>query len=161
MSLRKALGNQSGGSGFHQLFMKELLKAADELDERAAGAIEEICYNVIDDTPVGRPEMWGSYWRKMRGVEAGQYKAGHLKLNWQFSTMPASGELEGQDPSGMVPKAKVANVLNTIPSERYFFFNTADYAVAIEEGWSYQAPEGMLRKNVATWDIIASKWGAK
>lgn len=156
-AFEKALSGLSGGT-YSQLIIKQLKGEAAEIDRRVNGAISELCFDIIDATPVGLPETWSQKWRSIRGVEEGRYQAGHLRQNWQFSnqSMPTA-ELDGTDPSGSGAKSDVLLGLEGF-GNTYYFFNTAPYAEDIEYGWSSQAPYGMLRSGLAAWPSIASKW---
>ena len=76
---------------------------------------------------------------------------GRLRNNWQSTlNVPASGELQTgkpeQDAESSLSSLKIGNI--------FWFVNNLPYARRIEEGYSKQAPQGMLRRNVA---LLVSK----
>lgn len=159
MSLSAGVSKIPAKGVFARAFLNLAEKEVAKIDQAVESAIIELTTRIIDDTPYGKPELWGNYWRKMRGVDRGQYEAGHLKLNWQFKTSPPSTELQGQDKTGNTPKAVVRMTVRGAEEATYYFYNTAPYAYDIEMGYSYQAPQGMMRQNLALWPSIVKKYG--
>ena len=83
---------------------------------------------------------------------------GRLRGNWQASVnTPILTETARKDPAGSAVVAEVLANMGGLPDAVYFT-NNLPYAEAIEYGHSKQAPEGMVRKNVARWpDIVRAK----
>ena len=81
---------------------------------------------------------------------------GRLRGNWQSSiNIPKDNQLETMDKSGSSASGAAETALNKLEiGDIFWFTNNLPYARRIEEGWSQQAPEGMLRRNVA---LLASK----
>lgn len=80
---------------------------------------------------------------------------GRLRGNWQTTiNSPASAALDRLDPNGGIALAEVlANMGGLL--DVVYFSNNLPYAERIEyEGWSAQAPEGMVRRHVAMWGRI-------
>lgn len=80
---------------------------------------------------------------------------GRLRGNWQTTiNSPAMSELERLDPNGGIALAEVlANMGGLL--DVVYFSNNLPYAERIEyEGWSAQAPEGMVRRHIAMWGRI-------
>lgn len=78
---------------------------------------------------------------------------GTLRGNWQTSTSaPRLGTLGVRSPEEVMREVEenLGPLLSTV-----FFVNNLPYASRIEyEGWSAQAPTGMVRSNVAQWSQI-------
>lgn len=77
---------------------------------------------------------------------------GRFRANWQVSgSSPASGTVDGfADPT-----AKVATYVNgQKQSLEFTLANNLPYAYALEYGYSKQAPQGMVRINVARFQQI-------
>lgn len=76
---------------------------------------------------------------------------GRLRGNWQSAlNVPKDDQLQVQDVSGSGSISNAENTLNKLKLGNIFWFtNNLPYARRIEEGWSQQAPQGMLRRNVA------------
>lgn len=82
---------------------------------------------------------------------------GRLRGNWQSSlNVPEQTELQIEDRSGgnAIASAKSATERLEI-GDIFWFTNNLPYARRIEEGYSQQAPQGMLRRNFA---LLASKF---
>lgn len=76
---------------------------------------------------------------------------GHARGGWRtgvgFPEMGGSGRL---DPSGQTVSREIQEVcMRATVRDVLFFVNTVEYIEALEYGWSGQAPEGMVRINVA------------
>jgi len=82
---------------------------------------------------------------------------GRLRGNWQSSlNVPEQNQLQIEDRSGgnAIASAKSATERLEI-GDIFWFTNNLPYARRIEEGYSQQAPQGMLRRNFA---LLASKF---
>lgn len=80
---------------------------------------------------------------------------GRLRGNWQTTiNAPAVAELDRLDPNGGIALAEVlANMGGLL--DVVYFSNNLPYAERIEyDGYSAQAPEGMVRRHVAMWGRI-------
>lgn len=80
---------------------------------------------------------------------------GRLRGNWQTTiNAPAIAELDRLDPNGGIALAEVlANMGGLL--DVVYFSNNLPYVERIEyDGWSAQAPEGMVRRHVAMWGRI-------
>ena len=84
---------------------------------------------------------------------------GRLRGNWQTTVnRPAAQETARRDTNGGVTLAEVmANMGGLL--DVVYFTNNMPYAERIEyDGWSAQAPEGMVRRHVFRWEqIVAAK----
>lgn len=102
--------------------------------------ITELFNSVILDTPV---------------------KHGRARGNWQtHEGQPTSGVVERVDPNGSQAMAEVQQNLGE-GDTTVFLTNNLPYAKPLEYGSSKQAPEGMVRKNVARITRIVQKAARK
>lgn len=88
----------------------------------------------------------------MSPVDTGRFKA-----NWQpaIGGMP-TGVIEAVDPSGTVVIAKVQGVVKGVEvGDVIYMVNNLPYARRLEEGWSNQAPSGMVALTVQRFRPIA------
>jgi len=138
----------------------EIAKWAKDATEGMAdlhqAATLKLFSNVILQTPVGNPDNWQSLWKDTEGRAVNAplgYVGGRLRGNWQFSSnSPASGELDMVDPSGAKTVAAMQQgvlAVNFREDVKLYLSNNLPYARRIEyDGWSKQAPTGMVRKNI-------------
>lgn len=83
---------------------------------------------------------------------------GRLRGNWQTTiNSPAVRTTERLDPNGSLALAEALANLGSMVDVVYMV-NSLPYVEQIEyEGWSRQAPEGMVRIAIARWQEIVEK----
>jgi hypothetical protein len=88
------------------------------------------------------------------------YVGGRFRGNWQVSfDVPETGQLERIDPRGAQSKDSAALVIQSFDSEvgTIWMTNNLPYGPRLEyEGWSKQAPAGMVRVSVAEWQTYVN-----
>lgn len=80
------------------------------------------------------------------------YVGGRFRANWQLSDgAPATGELYQKSPPATSfpgPQAVLGDMAANMPVQaaghKYYFTNNLPYAQRLEDGWSSQAPAGMV-----------------
>lgn len=112
------------------------IKALDKVDKVRRASVLELFKLVIMATPVD---------------------TGRLRGNWQTTiNSPAGAATTRDDPSGAAALAEAMANLGSL-ADVVWFTNNLPYAERIEyEGWSRQAPEGMVRRHIAQWQRIVS-----
>jgi hypothetical protein len=124
-------------------FALDLQKFAAKAGKRADDAVANIVVRVATELDKRSPVGDATYWQNPapRG-----YIGGHFRANWQLGVgvMPR-GERAGVDPNGTVA---LPGIIAEIPAQAsgkvYFLANTAPYANRLENGWSRQAPAGLV-----------------
>jgi hypothetical protein len=98
---------------------------------------------VIMGTPVGNPSLWKS-------PAPPGYTGGTARANWQLTNAaPATGEVNATD-SGTATRSAVISELPRLQfTGKYTLANNVPYIERLEDGWSTQAPQGMVKLNVA------------
>lgn len=92
-------------------------------------------------------------------IYASPVDTGRLRGNWQTTiNTPAGGTKSTDDPSGSMALAEAMANLGGL-MDVVWFVNNLPYAERIEyDGYSRQAPEGMVRRHLAQWQrIVAAK----
>lgn len=112
------------------------VKALDKADKVRRASVLELFKLVIMATPVD---------------------TGRLRGNWQTTiNSPAGAATTRDDPNGAAALAEAMANLGSL-ADVVWFTNNLPYAERIEyEGWSRQAPEGMVRRHIAQWQRIVS-----
>jgi hypothetical protein len=84
------------------------------------------------------------------------YVGGRFRGNWQISiAVAASGEIQGiRSPSETLASGASA-VAGFQAGPAIFITNNLPYAIRLEEGWSKQAPQGMVKVSIAEFQSIA------
>lgn len=115
-------------------FADELKKAStlvlQETNEDRKAITIKLFNSVIQDTPVD---------------------TGRARGNWQCSqNSPLTNEIDREDKSGSSAQNDVLDVvLASTPDGTVYLTNNLPYAQRLEFGHSGQAPQGMVRKNMA------------
>lgn len=104
---------------------------------------------VIQRSPVGQPEIWES-----KSAPPG-YVGGRFKGNWQVTHgKPADGVVPLVDPSGaaVLQAGTVALASAPVEAREIWLTNNLPYSERLEDGWSKQAPLGIVARTMA--DIL-------
>ncbi len=124
-------------------------KTKDDADKIVRYALQTLDSRLVQRSPVGD----ASYWQ--RPAPKG-YTGGRFRGNWQMSMgTAATGAKDVIDKDGSATLAAHASVTSTAKAgEVYYLVNNLPYAKRIEEGWSRQAPVGLVAITVVEWNNI-------
>lgn len=124
-------------------FAVDLRKFAEKAKERADEAVGAVVISIAAEldrrSPVGDAAFWIS--KPPPGYVGGRFRA-----NWQLGvgTIP-QGERNAVDPSGTVALPAIrAAIPDDAAGKVYFLANNVPYAQRLENGWSRQAPQGLV-----------------
>lgn len=135
-------------------------KAKEKADEAVGAIVVNIARRIDERSPVGDPTKWDKEFvakAKELGWIGEGYIGGHFRANWQLGIdVRPAGEIAGVDPSGEATQGKiVAAVPDEAAGHVYYLVNNAPYARRLEEGYSKQAPQGMVGLTVVEFQSIA------
>lgn len=137
-------------------FALDLRKFAEKAKIRADDAVGRIVIGVAAELDKRSPVGDASYWKTK--PPAG-YVGGHFRANWQLGigSLP-TGEIVGVDPSGTKTQATIMAAVPEDASGRvYWLANNVPYALRIEDGWAYKAPQGVVGLTQALFhDIVTA-----
>ena len=114
------------------------------IDKTVRGAVLEMFGEIVRRTPVGNPSLW------QNDAPAG-YTGGRLRGNWQVQRRtPNYSTLEIEDAGGSATIGRGSQEINQFDMEDKVLYitNNLPYAERVENGWSKQAPSGMMRTTV-------------
>ena len=148
-------------------FADDLARFAADTKEKANTVVRKVVLDVgvsvVTKSPVGDPE----YWLFNRGTSESPdyvhylayrdppegYVGGHFRANWQYGDgAQPDGEVSSVDasPGGSVT---IGAIVSKLPKEAagkiHYLVNNLPYALRLEDGWSRQAPAGMVGLTVA------------
>lgn len=94
-----------------------------------------------------------------RVIRRSPVDTGRFRNNWNISIgAPSTVTTEGVDPSGASALTKVVETVETAKmGDTIFLVNALPYSIRLENGWSKQAPAGMVGVSVLEWQSIVSK----
>jgi len=128
-------------------FTLDLQKFAAKVPKATKTVVDKICIDllrkVVLRTPVGNPLLW-------KGKAPAGYVGGRLRASW--NTSPGSPDTQAREPdktgNGAINRGRAAVAARPVESD-VFITNSLPYVQRVEyEGWSTQAPVGMLRVTV-------------
>lgn len=129
-----------------------------EVPQRAAELQREIVVQaftgIVQSTPVGNATKWkNNVARASKGLPPlpKGYVGGQARRNWQVSLdIPARTKINGADASGNQALSDgYAVVAKLTAPGRVWISNPLDYMEPLENGWSKQAPVGMVAQAIA------------
>jgi len=138
----------------HQAHQQLALEACQKIINES---IFEMYKRIIDRTPVGDPSLWNY-------PAPPGYVPGTLKASWGLSFQNTGRNALGQFVSGaQISNANGISLRINSPNKALgaTIYNTQPYAQRVEEGWSTQAPSGMMRITVAEYTTIIDNNAAR
>ena len=128
-------------------FALDLSKAIEKAKDKAELAVRKIAIDLFNDvimmSPVGNPDLW-------KYPKEG-YVGGRFRANWNCSIgSPDTSTTESVDPSGSAATGRVTAVVlgYQLGEKSIYLCNSLPYAERLENGWSDQAPQGMVRLSI-------------
>lgn len=124
-------------------FAVQLKDFADRTNMRAdmlvAYIVADIGRALVDRSPVGDP----SYWKAPAPKD---YTPGRFKGNWQIGiNIQPAGETGRVDPEGAATQSAIVAAIPEHPAGTVIYLvNNVPYARPIEDGYSRQAPQGVV-----------------
>ena len=96
-------------------------------------------------------------------IKASPVDTGRFRMNWQTAGAVApSGVIDGTDKGGAAAIGNAASYIFAASDWNEFTLtNNLPYAERLEYGWSNQAPQGMVRVNVARFNTLLEEEAAK
>lgn len=119
-------------------------RAGDKAETVVRQSMIAIGKGLVEKSPVGNPDLWSS-------PAPEGYVGGRFKNNWQFGVSSINSDTSRR-PDGAGGGSLASIVAGTAawkPGQTIFISNSLPYAYRIEyEGWSTQAPAGVVRLTV-------------
>ncbi len=131
-------------------------KAKDNMDAVVRKTVLDIGARIVEKSPVGDATLWQS-------PPPPGYVGGRFRANWQyaFASVPV-GDLPDIDPTGAMSISRISTGLNSAPGAGiHYLCNNLPYAKRLEDGWSSQAPAGMVGLTVLEFQAVVKKAAGK
>lgn len=123
--------------------------------------IFDVDASLVYKSPVGNPELWAVNATALRfnneAIAAGSgdrlpiiapagYVGGRFRANWQYGVNVPNGKTTANiDPDGSASIERVASEVDQDALGKvHYLTNSLAYAKRLEDGWSKQAPSGMV-----------------
>lgn len=128
-----------------KLFADLAKQGTEAADRTIRGTALDLFSGIVMLTPVGDPDLWQSPAPK-------GYVGGRLRGEWQIGIdRQPQGELDIYDDDGAGTIKAGDRVLDGFSLLRHsdiWFYNPMPYAERVENGWSTQAPQGMVGRTL-------------
>ena len=136
-------------------FADDLKRITDSAKRNADAVVRKIVIDVGTSLVMKSPVGDASYWKMP--APAG-YVGGRYRGNWQFGIGRYDTKTsEAVDASGSVSINRVvAGVPQDAGGNVYYITNSLPYGPRLEEGWSRQAPNGMVRLTISEFEPIVA-----
>lgn len=126
-----------------QTFAADIAAFVKKANGNAERVVKKIVFDlgtkIVMRSPVGDGLLWKS-------PPPPGYVGGRFRANWQygFGSIP-SGDLPDIDKSGGASTLRIAAGIKSVPAAGiHYLVNNLPYAKRLEDGWSTQAPAGMV-----------------
>jgi hypothetical protein len=148
--------------GNYALEMEDFFKSAQgDIDKVVRTVFQEVGVSLVNMSPVGKRELWAANKeRAERGLKPlpKGYVGGRFRGNWQPSMgSPLTTQLDLIDKSGALSTQRITDFISAVQNpakQSLYIMNNLPYAQRLEDGWSTQAPEGMVGITVTRWQNI-------
>ena len=129
-------------------FTSEMGRFSEQTQRRinniVIGASFDLSRKIIKRTPVGNPDEWTP------PIRPPGYTGGSARGNWQASiNSPIRSERQNIDSNGNATIAEMMTVAQRSVGQVFYLTNNLPYIERLENGWSQQAPAGMVRVSFA------------
>lgn len=136
-------------------FALNLAKFAAKAPDRAKQVVGKVAIDLLKEivmtTPVGNPSLW-------KGPAPAGYVGGRLRGNWNTGVGSINTTERAASKAGTAPIARgVATIAARQPEADIYLTNSLPYAIRVENGYSTQAPAGMLRVAVIQFENFIAK----
>lgn len=114
-------------------------KIAGKVDNIVHDIVVEVTQRMVNRSPVADSDLW-------KHPPKVKYVGGRFKANWMHNTdSVGTGTFEDIDPTGAASMQRVmASVPKDAAGKKHYISNNLPYATMLENGWSTQAPAGMV-----------------
>lgn len=126
-------------------------KAQTRIYQTKRESIILLAQALVDRSPVGDPALWASPAPK-------GYIPGTFKANWQGGDGEINFDItDDADPSGEVSMISIiSKIPEQLDGEPFYITNSLPYSIALENGWSHQAPAGIVALTKLEWQNIVN-----
>lgn len=129
--------------GFEKDFKSESDSVIKAIKETVKVVAIDLFSGVILSSPVGNQDLWSSKYKRE------YYVGGRFRSNWFLSFDSPSSQTTDSTSDQQKRLSEIASISKLKYSGSYVLTNNLPYAERLENGWSTQAPAGVLSPNVS------------
>ncbi len=154
------------GTPFQKQLEEFAAKVKNRSNEVVGGVVTAIVAKIDERSPVGDQELWiynrgtkekPDYVHWLTYNDPGGYVGGRFRGNWQIGV-----DVKPEDTLDRIaPEGSIETELAKLPEEAaghvFWYVNNLPYAEPLENGWSTQAPTGMVSVTLAEFSSIITE----
>lgn len=130
-------------------FALDIRRFVEKTKDRADQAVHTIVANIAAEIDFRSPVGDATYWKS---PPPKGYVGGRFRANWQLgvgsvdvaTTMATDRSPKNRETGGTTTRGIVASIPAQAAGKVYYLSNSLPYAQRIENGWSRQAPSGVV-----------------
>lgn len=123
-------------------FALDLQKFAEKTGKKADDAVGLVVIKVASALDARSPVGDASYWKS---PPPKGYVGGRFRGSWNLGVDSLPANIETIDPSGEGAQGRIiAAIPEQASGKVYYLINATPYGRRIEDGWSRQAPQGLV-----------------
>jgi hypothetical protein len=120
-------------------------KTKDKADLAVGKVVMEVSREIDQRSPVGDATYW-------KNPPPKGYVGGRFRGSWNLGVGLVPPNVETIDPSGAETQGRIiASIPEDAAGKVYYLVNQVPYARRIEDGWSRQAPQGVVGLTAIGW----------
>ena len=146
-------------------FALDLQKFAEKAGKRADAVVGETIANLAATVDMRSPVGDAKYWKSPppKGYVGGRFRANwNLGLGAPDLSTTVKVDTSAKGPGG---GATTAHIIAQIPEQAagkvYYLSNSLPYAQPLEDGWSKQAPQGIVSRTAVEFQTIVDEAAAE
>ena len=139
-------------------FALDLQRFATKTNEKSDLLVGSTVIRVSGELDRRSPVGDASYWKHKPPKG---YVGGRFRGSWNLGVDAIPPNFETIDPTGAETQGRIiATVPQQAAGKVYYLVNQVPYAQRIEEGWSRQAPQGLVELTAISWQRIVNEAAA-
>jgi hypothetical protein len=136
-------------------FSSDLTRITEKYKRRINNVVKSVVVDIgerlVEKSPVGNPSLWKNPLSAPEGYVGGAFRA-----NWQhgLNSYPLTTiDSTDNDVSARIEQGAMAGRLG----DSHYIVNNLPYSIRLEDGWSTQAPGGIVGLTVTEFGSIVNK----
>jgi len=136
-------------------FSDDLTKITEKYKRRINNVVKSVVADIgerlVEKSPVGNPSLWQNPLAAPEGYVGGAFRA-----NWQHGVNSYPKTIIDSTDNDAANRIEAGAMRGKL-GDSHYIVNNLPYSIRLEDGWSTQAPGGMVGLTVSEFDSIVNK----